>query len=185
MTLALPEFDTLLNETGDHFDSAQLSESHGVACGLLCRDPASQADDFIALLASLHMLQKPEPEVAQSLGRLFEVCRSQLDDEEFGFELYLPPQEDPLEERTTALAQWCTGFLAGIGSGEEDVFEASSEEVNEALEDLGQIARAELGGGDDLEEEETALAEIVEYLRVVTFMMREELRPASPDDQLH
>ncbi|NNL96423.1 MAG: UPF0149 family protein, partial [Xanthomonadales bacterium] len=185
MTLAQAEFDTMLNETGHHFDSARLSESHGVACGLLCRSPASQADDFMSLLASLHMLQQPELQVSQSLGRMFEVCRAQLDDDEFRFELYLPPDEDPLEERTTALAQWCTGFLAGLGSGQDgDVFDTSSEEVGEALSDLEQIARAELGGGDDSEEEESALVEIIEYLRVVTFMLREELRPASPHDKL-
>ena len=61
-----------------------------------------------------------------------------FEDEEFGFVLWLPDDEESLEERTIALAQWCSGFLAGLASGGQ--LDALSEEAKEAIEDLQQIA---------------------------------------------
>lgn len=185
MVPALPEFDRLLDETSSQFDPGRLSESHGVACGLICRSPASNAGDFVALLTTLQMLERPGTGIERALGRMFEASRAQLDDDQFRFEICLPPDSDSLEERTLALSHWCTGFLAGLGSDDSHVFESCSEEVSEALSDLGQIARAEPDEGGDPEEEEMAFAEIIEYLRVVTFMLREELRPATPRDRVH
>jgi uncharacterized protein YgfB (UPF0149 family) len=99
----------------------------------------------------------------------------------------LPDDDELLEDRTIALAQWCGGFLAGLASGGE--FEVLSEEGREAIDDLQQIARAELtapeGEGPDNEEDEVAFTEIVEYVRVVTLMMREDFRGPGADDPIH
>ena len=111
----------------------------------------------------------------------------QLADEEMGFALWLPEDEEPLEERTISLAQWCAGFLAGLASGGQ--FEALSEEAREAIDDLQQIARAELTSPEsaeqDSEEDEAALVEIIEYVRIVTLMIREEFRGPRSDDAIH
>ena len=77
----------------------------------------------------------------------------------------------------------CTGFLAGFAAGGQ--VEECSEEVTEILSDIEQIARAEIEGAEDNEEEELAMTEIVEYLRVVCLTLREEFRPAEPADVLH
>jgi hypothetical protein len=99
----------------------------------------------------------------------------------------LPDDDEPLEERTIALGQWCMGFLAGLASGGQ--FNALSEEASEAIEDLQQIARAELtaaeGGAEDNEDDEQALAEIIEYVRVVALMMREDFRGPRSNDAIH
>ena len=46
---------------------------------------------------------------------------------------------------------------------------------------------AELGAseGDALEEEEVAFAEIVEYVRVATLLIREDLRGPEPGEPVH
>ena len=73
---------------------------------------------------------------------------AQFDDEEMGFALWLPDDDEPLEERTEALARWCSGFLAGLGSAGQ--LDALSSEAREAIGDLQEIARAELAApGDD------------------------------------
>ena len=86
-----------------------------------------------------------------------------------------------------ALAQWCGGYLAGLASGGE--FEVLSEESREAIEDLEQIASAELtvqgGEGWESEEDEVAFTEIVEYIRVITLMMREDFRGPDAHDPIH
>ena len=67
-----------------------------------------------------------------------------------------------------------------------------SEEAAEALQDLQQIARAGLSTyADDAaedapeEENEQAFCEIVEYVRIATLILREELRGPGKDDQIH
>ena len=59
-----------------------------------------------------------------------------------------------------------------------------SEDAAEALEDLRQIAQAEAGDGV-AEDEETAFFEVVEYLRVVTLLLREELRGPESNEAIH
>jgi len=111
----------------------------------------------------------------------------QLADEDMGFTLWLPDDDEPLEERTICLAHWCLGFLAGLASGGQ--FEALSDEAGEAMEDLQQIATAELTASEhseeDSEDDEAALVEIIEYVRVVILMMREDFRGPRSDDAIH
>jgi len=181
----LPDFEQAMSLAGNRMGEGGLAECHGAACGLLCRRPGSRADEYLDLLGALELLREPERALAARFAELFEATARQLADEQLRFALWLPPDEEPLEDRTLALGRWCTGFLAALGSGTEWAAGALSEEVSEALEDLAQIARAEVGGGGENEEEEAALAEIVEYVRVVTLMMRDELGPAGPEDRLH
>jgi uncharacterized protein YgfB (UPF0149 family) len=133
------------------------------------------------------LLVQPVDALDAVLGELFESTSRQLADEEMGFTLWLPDDEESLEERTIALAQWCMGFLTGLASGGQ--FETLSEEASEAIEDLQQIARAELtaaeNGVADNEDDEQALAEIIEYVRIVALMMREDFRAPGSHDAIH
>ena len=67
--------------------------------------------------------------------------------------------------------------------------DALSEEAKEAIEDLQQIARAEISSpGQDAgesEEDEVAFSEIVEFVRVVALMMREDFRGPGQDEAIH
>ncbi|MDX1459617.1 MAG: UPF0149 family protein [Xanthomonadales bacterium] len=185
MVDSLPDFDTLLMETRQELDAGALAEIHGAACGLLCRRPGSTSSDFFECLETLQLLESAGKGTRQALSGLFEIARAQLDDDQYRFELLLPPDDDALEDRTEALALWCTGMLAGMAGAGGQSLDGVSEEASEALADIGQIARAEVGSGDGGEAEEQALAEIVEYLRVVTLMLREEFRPPGPGESVH
>ena len=102
--------------------------------------------------------------------------------------MLLPDDEGhSLEQRTRALAMWCDGFLFGIArSGSLDLDKAS-DEVREAISDITQFTRATIEGGDDLETEEGAYAELVEYLRVVVQLIHLECRhaPANAGPRMH
>jgi len=84
-----------------------------------------------------------------------------------------------------ALSQWCSGFLAGIGSSGDDTLKAMSDEANEALKDLQKISTADVTDTTQSEEDETAYAEIIEYIRVVILMIREDLRGPEEQDFIH
>ena len=84
-----------------------------------------------------------------------------------------------------ALSQWCSGFLAGIGSSGDETLNALSDEANDALKDLQQISTADVSDTDESEEDEIAFAEIVEYIRIVILMIREDLRGPEDQDLIH
>jgi uncharacterized protein YgfB (UPF0149 family) len=97
------------------------------------------------------------------------VSVTQLEDRSFAFELLLPDASAPTVERAEALLDWCRGFLGGFGlAGGNEA--GLSEEGGEALQDLARLAQASPEDGDD-EEDQDALAEIEEYVRVAVLLL--------------
>lgn len=183
----LPDFQQALLLGNNDLDSSVLAECHGVICGLICRESAETASGCLYQLAALQLLVDPGQDMQNLMTELHHNTVRQLDDEELGFALWLPDDDEQLEERTIALARWCSGFLAGLASGGQ--FDTLSEEAREAVEDLQQIGRAELTmqgtEGQASEEDEEALFEISEYVRIVALMMREEFRGPRSEDVIH
>jgi uncharacterized protein YgfB (UPF0149 family) len=183
----LPDFQHALRIARSVLGMAELAECHGVICGLVCREAAETANDCLHHLKALQLLVDPDSALQDLVVELHESTVRQLDDEEMGFALWLPDDDEPLEERTIALARWCAGFLAGLASGGQ--FDSLSEEAREAIDDLAQIGRAELtapGGMDeDSEDDEEAFFEISEYVRIIALMMREEFRGPGSEDLIH
>ena len=184
---SLPDFEHTLRLGQGNLDAAGLAESHGLLCGLVCRETGHDAGYFIEQLAAMQLVTHPGEALRAALAEAWQSTIAQYDDEEFGFALWLPDDDEPLEERTIALARWCSGFLAGLGSGGQ--LDALSEEAREAIGDLQDIARAELsapgGAGSESEEDESAYAEIVEYVRVVALVLREDFRGPQAHEVIH
>jgi len=181
---ALPDFERTVRLSQGNLDAAELAESHGLLCGLLCREASGTASDFMGHLGAMQLLVNPVSALESVMEEVFDSTRRQLEDEEFGFMLWLPDDDESLETRTISLAQWCSGFLAGLASGGQ--LDALSDEAKEAIDDLQQIGRAEISSGqEENEEDETAFAEIVEYVRVVVLMMREDFRGPGQDEAIH
>ena len=176
----LPDFEHTLAIAQGNIEAAGLAECHGVACGLLCRQMDSSLDAYVGLLDMLELVSAPGTGLKMSLEELLNLTRRQLVDDDMGFSLWLPGDDEILEERTMALSQWCSGFLTGLGSNGDKLFESMSDDSKEALGDLEQISKAEVVDTAESEEDENAFAEIIEYIRVVILMIREDLR--GPDD---
>lgn len=181
----LPDFERTLAMAQGNLEASELSECHGVVCGLLCRRPDATLDMFVDLLDMLELLNEPGSALKISLEQLLEASREQLADDDMSLSLWLPQDEETLEDRTMALAQWCSGFLAGIGSGNDDALDAMSDDGDEGLKDLQRISTADVTDTSESEEDEKALVEITEYIRVVVLMIREDLRVPGDQDVIH
>ena len=94
---------------------------------------------------------------------------AQLEDRGFGFELLLPEIGDSLNDRADALFEWCRAFLGGFGLS-AGARPPLSEEAEEALHDLARLAQAAPESGED-DEDEHALAEIEEFVRVAVLLL--------------
>jgi hypothetical protein len=184
---ALPDFEHTLQLCGGHLDAAELAECHGLLCGLVCRESSRTAGEFLEQLGTMQLVVRPGQALHDALEQVWRSTVDQLEDEDLGFRLWLPDDEESLEQRTAALAHWCSGFLAGLGSGGE--LDVLSAEASEAIADLQEIARAELAPADEGEgtgeDDEAAYTEIVEYVRVVTLMMREDFRGPKGGEAIH
>ncbi|WP_279303955.1 UPF0149 family protein [Cognatiluteimonas telluris] len=166
MTETLPplaDVDAAARERGLGMTGAEL---HGALCGWLAAGGEAgpgwlrqvAADDGLPLVES-----------GSTLDRLAQASASELDDRSFGFELLLPGSEATLRERSGAVFEWCRGFLGGFGLGSGSA-PPLSEESTEALADLARLAAASpQDDGDD--EDEQALVEIEEFVRVAALLL--------------
>jgi hypothetical protein len=143
------------------------SALHGCLSGLLsagapasgeyCLDALAQARDLV-----LH------GELAEQVMQLYAVTGAAMQDEEFDFHPLLPDDETDIADRTAALADWCTGFLAGFAHasvGEDKSAPALSAESSDILRDFAAIAQAGVDEEEDEEESENSYMELLEYLR--------------------
>jgi len=158
------------------------SELHGSLTGYLSAGGSAGADDWPAALEL-----DPDPKTPlhhEALRRLYRDCRGALDDPDLGFEPLLPAPEVPVEERADALVDWCRGFLGGVGlSGSAK--QSLSADANEVLADLGRIAASRFDY-DNAEEDETALSEVLEFVRVGVMLLHTELtRPRAARRSVH
>lgn len=150
------------------------SEAHGWLCGALCVRESFGAEEWLAGLAD-------DEEGTAAAGELptFQELHAEtleaLRSEDFGFAPLLPDEDVPLADRVAALAEWCGGFLYGVGAAGAGEAAAKSDAVAEILGDLSDISRAELepGRGDD--EGETDYAELQEFVRAGAQLAFDEL----------
>ena len=122
--------------------------------------------------------QLVEAECRKLLDTLYQASYWQLSERLSEFELLLPDDADDVASRTVALAHWSEGFLHGLVSGQhaEALKERLGKEpLADIIRDILQITRAGLDEESDHEDNESAYAEIVEYLRVAAQLCYEEL----------
>lgn len=153
--------EALLKRAG--LDLLDAAEAHGFLVGRLCTDPDLNFEE----IASELLAEDAGEPVRKELQEIFREARGALLAPDFSFDLWLP-KEGSLKSRAEALAEWCQGFLYGIGLGGGIAW---SQEARELLSDIEKIATLQAEGE---EEEERAFVELVEYLRVAVQSLIEE-----------
>ncbi|HSS06931.1 MAG TPA: UPF0149 family protein [Rhodanobacteraceae bacterium] len=158
------------------------SDLHGSLTGYLCAGGKAGVEEWPTALEI-----EPDAKVNlhhEALSRLYRDCRAQLDDPDLGFEPLLPDADAAVERRADALVEWCRGFLGGVGlSGSAQA--VLSADASEVLADLGRIAASRFDYDDD-EEDESALSEVLEFVRVGVLLLHTELtRPRAKRHSVH
>ncbi|KFL35970.1 UPF0149 family protein [Arenimonas donghaensis] len=150
--------------------SLDASELHGSLCGYLSGGGAHERKGWFAAVMSDALLSPVEPDSA--LDQLYLASTGQLESPDFGFELLLPAEDRPVEERGDGLLAWCRGFLGGFGlaSGANPPL---SEESEEALADMARIAASDLTY-EEPEADAEALEEVTEFIRVAALLLHSD-----------
>ena len=156
------------------------SECHGFLCGYFCASNSIAADSWQDnLLAGIDDAADLE-DCFNILSRLANQVSEQIPAEEIAFNIFLPDDETAISERSSALAEWCAGFISGVGIGGLSERSQLPEECNEFIKDVVSLSRMETVL-EDSENAENDLFEIIEYLRVGVIMLHQECHSANSD----
>lgn len=172
---------------GDARGLTDASEAHGTLAGALCAAGVYRLEDW---LGEILPDGRTDPMTRESCRAYFEATARALRSADMAFQVLLPDDEQSLDERATALGQWCQGFLYGLGtSAIEDVTRLPGD-VGEIVRDLSELTRIGVDGRESLESNEHAYAELVEFVRVGVQLLFEELAayrvaPPAATESLH
>ena len=154
---------------------ADAAEAHGTLAGCLCGAADYAFEDW---LREILPEGRAEPAAVATLRELYTSTAQALLQPDMEFELLLPADAQPIAARTAALAAWCQGFLYGLGAGAIPDAGGLPGEAGEIVRDFAEITRAGVDTGEEQESNESAYAELVEFVRVGVQLLFEELAAA-------
>ena len=82
------------------------------------------------------------------------------------------------------MASWCDGFLYGLANAGLQDTSTLSADAQEILKDLSKIAQLDGASSGD-EEEEASYNEVMEFVRVASLLIAEEIQPLKSSEGLH
>ena len=163
--------------------SINVSEYHGRISACLCCEnitagtllPKEINTDGVSLSPEIVKLKTV---LLSMISETFE----KLNDTEMTFYPVLSPDSESLIARTLSLSNWCQGFVDGFGFSiaqkNISLDKVDLDMIREIIEDFSQISKLTSDsiineGGEDL-----AYIEVVEYVRVATQLIFEEMKVA-------
>lgn len=162
------------------------AEAQAIACGMLAVNITADKITWVQLLfGEIDADNLAQASSIKLAGELFEQTKMQLQDSNLSFELFLPDEDESLLSRVSALQEWCSGFLLGVGIAGIKDHKKLPQDSRELLADFTEIGTS---GNFDLENEdesEEAYAEISEYIRMGVLLINEELQPIKQSTLIH
>ncbi|MFC3031042.1 UPF0149 family protein [Pseudoalteromonas fenneropenaei] len=150
------------------------AEVHGAISGLLACGLNIDEKEYLTLLSDVfNDGQAFSPELKTFFATLYSQVVEGFNDEEFHFELYLPSGDESLVDQANGLVAWVAGFMLGFGLKQKDYGKLSAD-VKEVIKDFTEISRLDTSF-DDSNEDEEALHEVIEYVRVSSLLCFAEM----------
>lgn len=174
------ELSRLLHDAGSGTGAA---ECHGFLCGYLCINNGLGEEVVKSCLLADRGSTMPTDACVDGIRALAAEVHARITATDFSLQLLLPDDDRPLQERGASLIKWCEGFLSGLGAAGVVRFYSLSTECRELLDDLYKICRLDPDDMSDAgEEEEAALTELIEYVRMGAILMHEEFLQSAENE---
>ncbi len=178
LQVTFPEIVSVMQDAGS---TVPVAEGHGCLCGALCVSDEYTLDRWLEELVPDEEGAGVPEDVVQTMRLLYADTLRALRGDEMDFQPFLPDDSAALEQRTTALSQWCQGFLYGLGTARPLQPERMPKSIDEVLLDFTNISRAEVDSSGNAEDDEEAYVEVVEYIRAATQLIHDELDAVRSD----
>ncbi len=165
----------MLIQSADSFEGP--SEIHGMMTGVLCVNPQFPFNQWLSEIDYTVSGSKDR----DLLEQLFNQIADLLARNAYDFDLLLPDNDSPPNQRAIALSQWAQGFLYGLGyRGDEQNWPGETQNI---LLDLTKIAQ--LDPQVDDQDDEQALMEITEYVRDSVLLIHDEFNQQTTQQTIH
>lgn len=167
--LSFEILDYALRQAGSYIGAAEV---HGLQTGMLCGKVFNWEKPLIQELGGVILSQ----ELLKQLNYLYMYTSYQLQSFDFSLDLLLPNNQTNIISRARALADWCRGFLCGLGLAGIQENIVTSSMAKKAIKDLSYIAYIEAVDDELLEEQEKAFFELIEYIKVAVQTIQVDLK---------
>ena len=161
---------------------ASAANCHGFLCGQICVAGMPEEDlwqEYLDVQSDNDTLVfECYQEIHHLVADIAELIRSS----DLDFRIMLPDEGSTLADRLQALSEWCEGFLNGLGLGAAQGGLPLTEDCQEIVDDYTKISRVGLEDEGD-ENDEQALTELIEYVRVGALLIFDEMCPAHSTEQ--
>jgi hypothetical protein len=171
--MSQPDYRTIESRLDESRALTDLPEAHGTLAGAFCASNAVALQDWLREVFPEGVAGAAEGE----MHAVFEWTRHVLGNGQMEFALLLPADDRPIEERAAALGEWCQGFLYGLGSTPIPDIDSLSPEVAEIVRDLTAITQLSVDEAESEQNNEEALEELIEFVRVGVQLLFDELAP--------
>lgn len=167
--IALLNFEHWTTKLDQNALMASAAELHGLIAGMLSAGIPADAGQILPVLYDfLNDGQAVNQELKGFIEELIQETARQLADEEYGFHLMMPADDDDLTDRLDAMVEWSQAFLVGFAIQQTDLSLVSAD-VRDAVEQLTEITRIDIhthGDSSDSENEE-AYYLVLEHIRLM------------------
>lgn len=157
------------------------AELHGVLTGLLGGGARLNRATLIKVLET-HASADPalDNSTTDGLWQLQLQTLEDLGNSEITFQPLIPDDDDALALRVAALSDWCQGFLVGFGTAiKPDDARIHEESIRETLQDIVEVSHIDPTAQDNDESDESAYAELYEFVRMAAIHLFEEMQPSA------
>jgi len=158
------------------------ADCHGFLCGQVCVTELPEQrvwEEYLDLQGDDEVLAK---EFCEHIDAIMAETRRLFASPYFDFQLLLPDDDMPFQDRVIALGEWCHGFLNGFGLGKNTGSVFADDEGRQLIENFTRICRI---GVDEItdENDEKALFELVEYVRMGAVYLFDHLHAGLSDSK--
>lgn len=176
---SVPSLDELANSLIRLNAGCTASELHGVGTGLLAGGARLNRSTLQKILETHSEADQAfSDDFAASLWQLQLKTMEDLGNSELIFAPLLPDDDDDLAARVSAMSDWCQGFLVGFGTAvRPNDTRVHGESVRETLQDIMHVANVDATAQDNDESDESAYAELYEFVRMAVIHLFEEMAP--------
>ncbi len=176
----MPDFSALANQLLEQGHEVSPAQIHGCLSAQLAVSSTKEVEAAPVVLQKALAIDV-YGELAEQVMKLHALIAQSLADEDYGYALLLPDDDNELSLRVQAMGQWCEGFLSGFALVSESG-EALLGDTREIIEDVTAITEASLDEDADAESEGSYM-ELVEYLRYCVMNLHAMNEDNAADDE--
>jgi uncharacterized protein YgfB (UPF0149 family) len=160
-TVIMPSYQQVADGLRDYKLVLSPSEIHGQLCGYIC---AGTKMNGVAWLEADPLLHPP-------LLELYKTSYHLINDFANEFQLLLPSDATDIYGRAASLREWSQGFVTGLMLAGLRPNRDFSDEINDALVRIAQVAELDPLMLEVSDEDESALADLIDYIRLAVLMI--------------